>query len=70
MEKDSNGQILLIFLEQTCGSLFKYGEKVLRKTANINMVKNAVTALIFKRRGGKLDFKSSSKIIGCLRCLY
>ena len=29
MEKDSNGQILFIFLERICGSLFKYRENIL-----------------------------------------
>ena len=39
MEKNSNGQILFIFLERICGSLFKYRENVLRETANINMLR-------------------------------
>ena len=70
MEKDSNGQILFIFLERICGSLFKYRENVVRETANINMVKNVLAAPTVTCRGGKLDFKSSVKIIDCLRCLY
>ena len=44
MEKDSNGQILLIFLERICGSLLKYRENVFQDTANINMVKNVLAA--------------------------
>ena len=70
MEKDSNGQILFIFLERICGSLFKYRENVVRETANINMVKNVLAAPTVTCRGRKLDFKSSIKIIDCLRCLY
>ena len=70
MEKDSNGQILLIFLERICGSLLKYRENAFQDTANINMVKNVLAAPTVTHLGGKLDFKSSSKIIDCLRCLY
>ena len=70
MGKDSNRQILFIFLERNCGLLFKYRENILRETANINMVKNVLAAPTVTHRGGKLDFKSSSKIIDCLRCLY
>ena len=70
MEKDSNGKLLLTFLERICGSLFKYGENVLQETANINMVKNVNAAPTVTRRGGKLGFKSSTKIIDCSRCLY
>ena len=70
MEKDSNRQILFIFLERICRLLFKYRENVLRETANINMAKNVLAAPTVTRRGGKLDFKSSSKITDCLRCLY
>ena len=44
MEKDSNGQILFIFLKKICGSLFKYRENILQETANINMVKNVLAA--------------------------
>ena len=70
MEKDSNGQILFIFLERICGSLFKYRGNVLLETANINMVKNVLVAPTVTCCGGKFDFKSSSKIIDCLRYLY
>ena len=63
MEKDSNGKLLLTFLERICGSLFKYRENVLQETANINMVKNINAAPTVTRRGGKLGFKSSTKII-------
>ena len=70
MEKDSNGQILFIFLEKICGWLFKYRENILQETVNINMVKNVLAATKVTCRGEKLDFKSSSKIIDCLRCLY
>ena len=45
-------------------------ENVLRETANINMVKNLLAAPTVKQRGGKLEFKSSSKITDCMRCLY
>ena len=34
------------------------------------MVKNVLAAPTVTCRGGKLDFKSSVKIIDCLRCLY
>ena len=44
MGKDSNGQILFIFLKKICGSLFKYRENILQETANINMVKNVLAA--------------------------
>ena len=70
MKKDSNGQILFIFLEKICGSLFKYRENILQETANINMVKNVLAAPTVTCRGEKLDFKSSSKIVVCFRCLY
>ena len=70
MEKDSNEKILFIFLERIYGSLFKYSENVLRETANINMAKNVLAVPTVTPRGGKLDFKSSSKIFDCLRCLY
>ena len=70
MEKDSNRKILFIFLERICGLLLKYRENVLQETANINMIKNVIAAPTVTRRGGKLDFKSSNKIIDCLRCLY
>ena len=68
--KDSNGQILFIFLERNCGLLFKYRENIIWETANINMVKNVLAAPTVTHCGGKLDFKSSNKIIDCLRCLY
>ena len=45
-------------------------ENVFQDTANINMVKNVLAAPTVTHLGGKLDFKSSSKIIDCLRCLY
>ena len=70
MEKDSNGQILFIFPKKICGSLFKYRENILQETANINMVKNVLAAPTVTCRGEKLDFKSSSKIVVCFRCLY
>ena len=68
--KDSNGQILFIFLERNCGLLFKYRENIIWETANINMVKNVLAAPTVTHCGGKLDLKSSNKIIDCLRCLY
>ena len=56
--------------ERICESLLKYRENVFRDTANINMVKNVLAAPTVTHLGGKLDFKCSSKIIDCLRCLY
>ena len=40
MRKDNHGDIVFIFLEQVCRTLFKYRENVIKEVAKVNMVKH------------------------------
>ena len=69
MRKD-NGDIMFIFLERVRGMIFKYTENVIEEVAKANMIKHILSSPSTTRRGGKLDFISSTEMINSLRFLY
>ena len=56
MRKDDNGDIVFIFLELACGTLFKYRENVIQEVAKVNMVKYICSSPSTRRRGGRRGF--------------
>ena len=66
MRKDNNGDIVFIFLDQVCGTLFKYRENVIEEVAKVNMFKHILSSPSTTRGGGKLDFISSKEMINSL----
>ena len=70
MRKDNNGDIVFIFLERVCVTIFKYRKNVIEEVAKVNMIKHILSSPSTTRRGGKLDFISSKEMINSLRFLY